>query len=397
MNETKYLFGDSTESQLNKDFLALLDSYVDTCVKSISLENSVYEMKEDIKDRRKLKNTIIEQLDNFLLASEQAISIAVETSKEKTAIAQHAAKSREFLKKYIEEGKVRMSDEVFREISDFDKKVISSDKENRVILESFFINDPLTIINKNFIIKAARDGFTAKVKVDFEGDISVIYSIASTQVPFWNRHVRVSDFIRGIEIPARMKKPLLKKEEVPDIVALDDFLVTDVVQAGNELEIIMRKRMDMESERFRFKMVFKSDFAVEVYHAEEKEMEKYIQAIPAINVLINPLRLREFGEKVVARLNTLYPKKRSMESLQFNKKDVFEQNLVSELLNKIAMLYAPTIAQIKKHTPSSEELSLKVEDESGKRSEIYLKKSKVKEKLATIREKGDGILKILDI
>ncbi|VVB87194.1 Uncharacterised protein [uncultured archaeon] len=397
MNETKYLFGDSTESQLKRDFLALLDNYVDTCVKAITLENSVFQLKEDIMDRRKLKNTIIEQLDMCLLTSEQAISNAVATSKEKTTITQYAAKGREFLKKYIDDGKVRLSEEVFKEISDFDKKVNFSDKENRAILETFFIHDPLNIIQRNFIIKATKDGFAAKVKVDFEGDISVIYGIASSQVPFWNRHVRVSDFIKGIEIPARMKKPLLKKEETPDIVVIDDYLVTDVVQVGNELEVIIRKRMDSEAERFRFKMVFKDQFAVEVYHAEEKEMEKYIQAIPAINALINPQKLRELGEKIIARLNTLYPKKRSMESLHFNKKDVFEQNLVFELLNKIAEIYAPTIAQIKKHTPSLEELSLKVEDESGKRSEIYLKKSKVKEKLATIKEKGDVILKILDI
>lgn len=393
----KYLFGDSTDSPLQRDFLALLDNYVDVSVKAITLENTVFDLKEDIRDRRKLKNTVLEQLDNCLSTAEQAIINAVATSKEKTAINQYAAKSKDFLTKYIENGKTKFSEEVFQEISEFDKKVNSADKENRATLESLFIQDPLPIINKNFIIKATREGFAAKVKVDFEGDISAIYGVISSQVPFWNRHVRVSDFIKGIEIPARMRKPLLKKEEVPDIVGVDDYLVTDVVQLGKELEVVIRKRPDVESERFRMKMVFKDEFAIEVYHAEEKEVEKYIQAVPAMSSLINIPRLREFGEKIIARTNTLYPKKRSMESLLLNQKDVLEENQIFELMQKIAEVYAPTIAMIKKHSPSGEELSLKAEDDSGKRSEIYLKKSKVKEKLSMIKEKGDKLLKLLDI
>ena len=144
-------------------------------------------------------------------------------------------------------------------------------------------------------------------------------------------------------------------------------------------------------------MFVKEDFTIEVYHADEKEVEKYIQAVPAMNAALNVPKLREFGEKVIARVNTLYPKKRSMESLLFNQKDVFEENLIFELLEKVAEIYAPTIALIRKNSPSAEELSLKVEDDSGKRSEIYLKKSRVKEKLSVLKDKGDVLLKLLDM
>jgi len=164
------------------------------------LENTVFDMKEEIRDRRKLKNSVIEQLDNCLSTSELAISNAIAVSKEKTAINQYAQKSKEFLKKYIEDGKVKFSDEVFKEISDYEQKINSADKENRVTLESFFVQDPLPVIFRNFIIKATKDGYSAKVKVDFEGDISVIYGIITSQVPFWNRNVRVSDFLKGIDI-----------------------------------------------------------------------------------------------------------------------------------------------------------------------------------------------------
>ncbi len=393
----KYLYGDSTESPLPRDFLALMDNYIDTSVKAIMLENTVFNLKEDIRDRRKLKNSVLEQLDICLSAGEQAISSAVATSKEKTTISQYAEKSKDFLKKFIDEGKTKFSDEIFKEISDFENKVNAADRENRTTLESFFIQDPLPISDKNYIIKATKDGFTAKVKVDFEGDISAVYSITCSQVPFWNRHVRASDFLKGVEIPARMKKPLLKKEEVPDIVGIDDYHVSDIALLGKELEVVFRKRPDIDSERFRLKMIFKDPFAIEIYHAEEKEVEKYIQSIPAMNAALDVAKLRELGEKIIARANTLYPKKRYIDSIQLSQKDVLEENQIFELMQKAAEVYAPVVAMIKKHSPSGEELSLKAEDESGKRSEIYLKKSRVKDKLSAIKEKGDKLLKILDI
>jgi len=86
-----------------------------------------------------------------------------------------------------------------------------------------------------------------------------------------------------------------------------------------------------------------------------------------------------------------------LETIHLVGKDVFEENLVFELMQKVAEIYAPSVAEIKERSPSEEELSLKAEDESGQRSEIYLKKSEVREKLDTIKEKGERLLEVLDI
>jgi Mg2+ and Co2+ transporter CorA len=139
------------------------------------------------------------------------------------------------------------------------------------------------------------------------------------------------------------------------------------------------------------------NFAVEVYHAEENGVEKNIQAIPELKEALNAFRLRELGEKIVEQISILYPKKQRLEALYLDSKDVLEENLVFELMQKVADLFAPTVAEIKNHSPSAEELSLKAEDETGVRSEIYLKKSQVKEKLTAIKEKGDRLLEILGV
>ncbi|MCX9012268.1 MAG: hypothetical protein OIN66_14250 [Candidatus Methanoperedens sp.] len=393
----KYLYGDSTEFPLQRDFLGLLDNYLDTSVKAITLENAVFDLKETIRDRRMLKNSVLDEMDNFLQTVETAISGAVARSKEQETIVKYAEKSRDFLKKFIEDGKTKFSDEIFKEIAGFEKKANEIDEGSRKTLESFFIYDPIPIVNKKYTIKAEKEGYSAKAQVDYEGEVSGVYEIASLEVPFWRRHLRAHNFVRDVEIPARMKKPFLKKELVPAIVSLNDFFLGDLILSGKVLEVVFRRRLDAAAERFRLKIDFTDEFSVEVYHAEEGGVEKNIKAVPELKSELNILRLRELREKIVEETNNLYTKKQRLETLYLGGKEVLEENLVFELMQRVAEIFAPTVAEIKKNSPSAEELSLKAEDERGIRSEIYLKKSTVREKLSAIKEKGNRLLEILDI
>ncbi len=392
----KYLYGDSTDFPMQVDFLKAVNTFVDTSVKAITLENTVFDLKETIMDRRRLKNSVLGEMDNFISTVENAISGAVSRSKEQETIIRYAEKSKDFLKKFIEDGKTKFSDEIFQEIAQFEKRVDEVDLENRKTLESFFILDPIPITNKNYIIKAAEKGYSSKVQVGSEG-ILCLFDIASPELPFWKGQVKVRDFVRGVEIPARMKKPFLKKELMPDIVKIDDYYLTDLDLSGKELEVVFRKRLDTAAERFRMKMAFKDEFSVQVLHSEEGGVEMSIEAVPELKNELKTLRLRELGEKIVEQTNNLYPKKRRLETIHLGGKDVFEENLVFELMQKVAEIFAPTVAEIKKHSPSEEEFSLKAEDENGQRSEIYLKRSEVKERLDAIKEKGGRLLEVLDI
>lgn len=393
----KYLYGDSTEFQMHIDFLRLLNNFVETGVKTINLENAIFDLKETIMDRRRLKNSVTDEMDNFILTVDNAIGGAVSRSTEQETIVKYAQKSREFLKKFIEDGKTKFTDEIFQEIAQFEQKINEADEANRNTLESFFIYDPIPIIGKIYTIKAAEKGFSAKVQVDSEDGISCYFEIASSESSFWKGNVRVRDFVKGVEIPARMKKPFLRKELVLDIVSIDDFQLDELILSDKELEVVFRKRSDTNSERFRLKMNLIGDFSVDVHHAEENGVEKSVNAVPELNNELNILRLQELGEKVVEQTNNLYPKKQKLRTITFKDKDIFEENLVYDLMQKVAEIFAPTVTEIKKRSPSNVELSLKSEDESGKRNEIYLKKSEVKDKLDAISEKGAKLLEILDV
>ncbi len=393
----KYLFGDSTEFPMQRDFLGLLDDFIETGVKAVTLENNVLDLKETIINRRKFKNSVLDEMDNFLQTVENTISGAVASSKEQETLLPYSHQSKDFLKKFIEDSKAKFSDDRSAEIVQLEEKITGTNEENRKTLESFFMGDPVPIINKKYTIKTGEKGNSAKVQVDCEGNISCIFEIASSAVPFWKGHVKAHDFVRGIEIPARMKKPFLKKELLPDIISIDEYFLNDLVLSGKELEVVFRKKLENTSERFRLKMIFADEFEVTVYHADENGVEKNIQEVAELKNSLSVLRLRELGEKIVEQANHLYPARQHLECICLDGKDVLEENLVFELMQEVAEIFAPCVAEIKKHSPSGEELSLKAEDETGKRSEIYLRKSTAIEKLKEIKEKGDRLSQILEI
>lgn len=393
----KYLYGDSTEFPLEFDFLEVLDKYVDTSVSTIKLENDVFESKEEIMDRRRLKNSVTTEMDIFHVAVKKAISEAVGKSKEPEKIAEHAQKSKDFLDNYTREGKETFSNEIFQEIAQFEKEIDETDEQNRKTMESFFILDPIPIINKKYSVNAEKKKYLSKIQNECEGDITYIFNVASSEIPFWSRLVKASDFLEGVKIPAKMKKHMLKKETEPELITLDDYTLTNLVFSENELEVVFRKDLDAQSERFRLKMNFMEEFNAEVYYAQRNGVEKNIKGDPELKAVLNILRLHEFGNNIIKALTDLYDERDVLDSLTYRAKDVFEENLIFDLMQKVAVIFAPTITEIKKRAPSKSEISLKTEDETGKRKEIYLKISQVQEKLSSIGEKGDKLYELLEI
>ncbi len=393
----RFLYGDSTEFDLQIDFLRLLNNFVDTGVRTIKYENAIFDLNNTIIERKKYNASVIEDMNSFVLNVETAVSGAVASSKEQETLVKYADKSKEYFNKYIEESKTKFSDEILKEIAQLEKKIKEACEENRKILESFFIYDPIPIVDEKYTIRATEKGYSAKLKIDCDGGISSIFHIASSESPFWRNYVRARDFVKDVQIPARMKKPFLKKELVPDIVNINDFIIVDLVLSDKELEVVFRKRLDIKAEAFRLKMKFEKEFSVEVSEKEENGTEKRIHDIPELKNEMNYLRLQELGLKIIEKTKYLYPKKQKLETILLEEKDVFEENLVFELMQKVAIIFTPTIVDIKKHSPSGEELSLKSEDEHGTRHEIYLKRSEIKDKLDEIGDKGKTLSEVLDI
>lgn len=281
----------------------------------------------------------------------------------------------------------KKAEKVSINILDYDE-IQFEEKEAKTIEECFPFKEKPTVtwININGLHEVE---VIEKIGKNFDFHPLLVEDILNTE-----QRPKIEDFETHIYLVLKMfyyddRTNQINSEQI-SIIFGRNFVIS-----GKELEVVFKKILEKEAERFRLKMNFSDEFEVEVYHAEENEGEKDIQAVPELKSALNILRMRELGEKIQERTNKLYPGKKRLDYIHLDGKDVIEENIVFELMQKVAELFAPIIADIKEHSPFGEELSLKAEDETGNRSEIYLKKSQVMNKLDAIMDKGNKLSEIL--
>ena len=387
----KYLFGDSTESNIERNYLELLETLVGASVETIGLDNEILVLKGQIDDRIRLKKCVLDEMDNFIPVVEKTISNRAIERKDDDIFAQCAERSKELLAASINNCKDKFADDMSQEILPYQGKISEIENKNKKTLEPFLIQDPIPIINKKYTIKAVKDDYSAKVQTNCEGNVSYIFTVASSEISFWDSHVRTSDFIRGLKIPIGMKKGFLKKDLEPDFVNLDDYTLSYAEFSEEGIDAIFREDLDTTLGQVRLKMNFANYTSIEVYYTEEGGVEKNIIDIPELRASLNMPDLYKLGKGIVEQANEFYFKRRSLEYIYLDNIDVTKESRVFELMLKIADIYAPILMEIKSHSPHEEELSLKIEDDGGKRTEIYVKKSYIREKLLALNEKGNKL------
>lgn len=387
----RYLFGDSTESNIERNYLELLENFVGTSIETIGLDNEILVLKGHIDNRNKLKKCVFDNMANFTSLIDKTISNSSIERKDDDMFVQCSERSKELLTVSIDNCKAKFADEISQEILPYQGKISEIEDKNKKMLEPFLIQDPIPIISKKYTIKAIKDDYSAKVQINCTGNISYIFSVASSDISFWDSHVRVSDFVRGLKISIGMKKSFLKKDLVPNFINFDDYLLSDAEFSEEGIEAIFRESLDTALGQIRLKVNLINDVPIEVYYTEEDGLERNIVDIPELRDSLNIPGLNMLEKGIVDQANDFYFKRRSLLEIYLDNIDVIKEGQIFELMLKIADIYTPILMEIKSHSPHNEELSLKIEDDGGKRTEIYVKKSHIREKLSVLNEKGDKL------
>jgi hypothetical protein len=89
----------------------------------------------------------------------------------------------------------------------------------------------------------------------------------------------------------------------------------------------------------------------------------------------------------------LLSRKERLTSLALDGEDPSDSDKVVPFVEIVVKLIAPTVAEISKRSPSAAELSLKAEDDAGRREEFYVKKADL---LANLEALGAPERKIFD-
>jgi hypothetical protein len=214
--------------------------------------------------------------------------------------------------------------------------------------------------------------------ITFAENIVVAYALAGEATSEWRYPRRVGEFAQGVNLMVGSRKSWFKKSAQPDIVALDDHYVSGFDFTDDSAQIRLRRRPDQPDSYVFILRRIDANLVAEVHHPDVPD------SLPAPVDSGDKAHVERLWQLLrSAAMNALEHKTRVV-SVHLDGEDVFGEGKVPELIVRIVKLLAPIVAEIARRSPNTQELSLKVEHEGGRREEIYLKKADLVAKLAPL-------------
>jgi hypothetical protein len=122
----------------------------------------------------------------------------------------------------------------------------------------------------------------------------------------------------------------------------------------------------------------------EVHHPDDAEAES---GLPAVLDQSSAVEVERLWQLLRAGCGPLLGKKKRLVRLTLAGEDVLGGDLGTPVVALVVGVIAPVVAEVARRSPNAHELSLKVENDSGRREEIYLRKAQLISALASVTPK----------
>jgi hypothetical protein len=378
----RYLYGDSAPFPFPFNFLQTLEAFMGAAGRIVALESESRTLQITTAATAAERVKSLDELEAF----HEAVMRAIEDSAARATSSQ----TQEYARQVVEHAG-RMADDARRTVqtaNDRDQASVRAEVERhrqeiRQALESFLTSGRLPALEWS-VTMHLTDGrnVVSGVFTNPEG-IASAFQLATSRVPAWQAPRKVGEFAHGVNLLVGLKKSFFSKAVLPEIAQVDDFLISGFDLTERTFEIRLRKKL-LERDVLVFNL-HKEDGAVvaEVSHPQEEGPE----ALPAPVDMGDSAHLVRLWDAMAARVDDLVEQKERLISLKLEGEDVFENDLAIMLIERLIRFMAPTVSEIAKRSPNPAELSLKAENDSGRREEIYVKKDELLSKIMLLGEK----------
>jgi hypothetical protein len=207
------------------------------------------------------------------------------------------------------------------------------------------------------------------------------FSLAPTKE--WQMPRKVGEIAQGLDLNVGVKKSWFKGTVAPEVVHVDDYLVSWFDVSEEHCEIRLRKKI-AEKDTLTFKVRrFENETIAEVGHPGDPAAG----SLPPTVESSDKVQLERLWAALRQAVVEVQNHRERLLHVGLDGEDVFETDKVLPFVQRIVGLFAPTVAEIAKRSPNKMELSLKLEGEGGRREEIYVRKDEL---LAKLQPLADG-------
>jgi hypothetical protein len=372
----RYLYGDSAPFPLQYNFLQTLEAFVAAAARAAQLDAEARHGQEAIAEATVTRGRAVAALEGF----HQTIIHALEQSGAKSSepqVQDYIRALTETASRIVDSAKSSAVAAAEREQATARVEVDRRKNDIRAALQQFLTVGRLPVLESR-VGMGLIDGRNelSAVFTHPEG-IVTSFTLSAGRVPAWQQPRRVADFAQGVDLMIGVKKSMFSRSAHPENVRLDEYVLSGFDLSDDSAEIRLRRKVTDPREAFIFTLRrTEAELHVSVQRPSEVEAEAPLNVDHQ-----DRQQLERLWQLIRAGVSDALVHKERLVTVTLDGDDLFDQGKAIPFIERVVKILAPTVAEIAKRSPSPHELSLKMEQDGGRREEIYLKKEELASKL----------------
>lgn len=390
----RYLYGDSVPFPQQYDFLAALDIFCTQAARVVRLDAESRGFQRSAEEAVTGRAHAVEALEAF---HKEAVGALRDGSQDQgqPLIDDYVRQVSEVAQRIVDEVRRHAAATSEREQvaarTEWDRRRA----ETRDAVEKLLIAVRLLATDTQ-IRMVLSGGLTNDIsgRFAFDGGLVAAFALAAEAVEDWQRPRRVGDLASGLTLPVGVRRSLFKRTVAPETITLDDYVLGGFELHDDHAELRLRKKPEL-ADSLVFSLRRTDDHVLaEVHYPEDAEAES---GLPAALDVSSAAEMERLWQVVRNSCGPVLSRKKTLITLSLEGADVFEGALATKVVEHVVRAIAPTVQDIARRSPNAQELSLKLESDSGRREEIYLKKSQLVTALATVPAEARAVFDPLGI
>jgi len=375
----KYIYQDSTELPVQRDFIEDLKIFLEITSRVIPLENSIIEIKCRHKETLNELNNRINGMNLFEERLEIALKRLInEVNTEDlvpcaNAILQTCSENLEKKREVLEAEYRKIENGSAYEYKKFESKILE-------ILSRFFISGVYGA-EKRFELSSNASGVSGELKGSVSG-LQYFYLLEFAEEP-----LTVEKLLGNLSLPGWTRTGILRKEEKIKMQDLSDFLVS-------YLEYDSQKNVRLTVENKKANRKFRVEGGGLRYFVYEDDKE--ITSDNHLGSFIDTELLTRIPEKIQEYLR-MNIRGYTLLKVLLDEEDAISTNQIFDCLKVIAEQYGVIVQECLAKGHNKDEIIIKTEEIDGTRTEKYLSRSEIYAQLAEVGGEGIEIAGILGV
>lgn len=381
----RYLYGDSAPFPHAYNFLSTLESFVGAAARIVKLDAESRSLEITTAQQAAARVQALDDLENFHGSVMRIIADSA-TRVAQPGTVDYARQIMDHAARIVEDGKRNVTATNDRDQATVRAEVERRRLEIRSALEGFLTQGHLPALGVS--VSATLVDMQYSMSAVFSNPDGIIsgFRLGAARVSQWAQPRKVSEFSDGMNLMVGLKKGLFSKKVQPEPMVLDEYIVSAFELSDSAAQVTLRRKIQ-EKDSLIFDVKKEDEVVAEVTHPLEDGEGALASAVDAGD----RLHLTRLWQAVGSSLEAVLQQKDRLTKLSLNGEDVFENDLAIQFVTQLVAYLAPTVLEIAKRSPNASELSLKKEDDQGRREEIYVKREDLLKLLAPLGEKERAI------